>query len=77
MASKISILINVLRLLCKDDKESQINKISFENGTLTLEYMPGINEKHPESVITKPILKKITTEMCKTTIPEIKNIIIV
>jgi len=39
--------------------------------------MPGINEKHPESVITKPILKKITTEMCKTTIPEIKNIIIV
>ena len=77
MASKITVLINVLRLLCKDNKGSQINTISFENGILTLKYIPGINEKYPESVITKPILKNTATEMCKTTIPEIKNIIIV
>ena len=77
MTTKISILINVLRLLCKDDKGSQINKTSFENGVLTLEYIPGTNEKHPENVITKSILQKITTEMCKTTMSEIKNIIIV
>ena len=77
MTSKITLLINVLRLLCKDNKESQINTISFENGILTLKYIPGINEKHPENIITKPIFKNMATEMCKTTIPEIKNIIIV